>query len=268
MTDALKMRAYALVAFLVVLALALSLSACATAPPTRVETVEVKIPVAVQPITPAQVPAVPAPLGQAAANAAAGRRRRPGEGGEFRVAPRPMSSARSASSAPPGKSARRSDRLSGPAGQVAPASILRQRPSATPSRITPACAPRGTSTCSGASPARATARPTGCQRCSTRRERGQARLRLDLLQAPPGNRSEMQQRTGRSVERRGQLPADPERLKFIFGYDMLTGKSPTGSLWFNCQNGPNKDHRWAFRAITAISPQRSRTALSALSSAR
>jgi hypothetical protein len=64
MADALKMRAYALVAFLIILALALSLSACQTAPPTRVETVEVKIPVAVQPITPAQVPAVPPPLGK------------------------------------------------------------------------------------------------------------------------------------------------------------------------------------------------------------
>jgi len=29
----------------------------------------------------------------------------------------------------------------------------------------------------------------------------------------------------------------PNGLKFIFGYDMLTGKSPTGFLWFNCQ-GP------------------------------
>jgi len=27
----------------------------------------------------------------------------------------------------------------------------------------------------------------------------------------------------------------PNGLKFIFGYDMLTGKAPTGSLWFNCQ---------------------------------
>lgn len=29
----------------------------------------------------------------------------------------------------------------------------------------------------------------------------------------------------------------PNGLKFIFGYDMLTGKSPTGFLWYNCQ-GP------------------------------
>jgi hypothetical protein len=41
---------------------ALVLSGCAT-DATKTETVEVKVPVAVQPITPAQVPAVPAPLG-------------------------------------------------------------------------------------------------------------------------------------------------------------------------------------------------------------
>jgi hypothetical protein len=29
----------------------------------------------------------------------------------------------------------------------------------------------------------------------------------------------------------------PNGLKFIFGYDMLTGKAPTGALWYNCQ-GP------------------------------
>lgn len=38
------------------------LAACQT-PATRTQTVEVKVPVAVQPIQPAQVPAVPAPLG-------------------------------------------------------------------------------------------------------------------------------------------------------------------------------------------------------------
>ena len=27
----------------------------------------------------------------------------------------------------------------------------------------------------------------------------------------------------------------PNGLKFIFGHDMLTGQSPTGELWFNCQ---------------------------------
>lgn len=41
---------------------ALLLAACQT-PATRTQTVEVKVPVAVQPIKPAQVPAVPAPLG-------------------------------------------------------------------------------------------------------------------------------------------------------------------------------------------------------------
>jgi hypothetical protein len=40
----------------------IALSGCAT-PATRTETVEVKVPVAVQPITPAQVPTPPAPLG-------------------------------------------------------------------------------------------------------------------------------------------------------------------------------------------------------------
>jgi hypothetical protein len=29
----------------------------------------------------------------------------------------------------------------------------------------------------------------------------------------------------------------PNALRFIFGYDMLTGKAPTGYLWFNC-DGP------------------------------
>jgi hypothetical protein len=42
--------------------LSLALSSCAT-PAVKTETVEVKVPVAVQPITPAQVPAPPAPLG-------------------------------------------------------------------------------------------------------------------------------------------------------------------------------------------------------------
>ena len=32
----------------------------------------------------------------------------------------------------------------------------------------------------------------------------------------------------------GKCVGIPNGLKFIFGYDMLTGKSPTGSLWFNC----------------------------------
>jgi hypothetical protein len=41
--------------------LALALAACQT-PAQQIKTVEVKVPVAVQPIKPAQVPAVPAPL--------------------------------------------------------------------------------------------------------------------------------------------------------------------------------------------------------------
>lgn len=35
----------------------------------------------------------------------------------------------------------------------------------------------------------------------------------------------------------GQAVELPNGLKFIFGYDMLTGKAPTGSLYFNC-DGP------------------------------
>jgi hypothetical protein len=42
---------------------ALPLIAACSAPATRTETVEVKVPVAVQPITPAQVPSPPPPLG-------------------------------------------------------------------------------------------------------------------------------------------------------------------------------------------------------------
>lgn len=58
------MRLCAFAAILILIGLALTLSACAGAPQTRVETVEVKIPVAIQPIKPEQVPAVPAPLGK------------------------------------------------------------------------------------------------------------------------------------------------------------------------------------------------------------
>lgn len=35
----------------------------------------------------------------------------------------------------------------------------------------------------------------------------------------------------------GQAAELPNGLKFIFGYDMLSGKSPTGALYFNC-DGP------------------------------
>lgn len=41
----------------------LALSACAGTPATRIEVREVKVPVAVQPIKPEQVPVVPKPLG-------------------------------------------------------------------------------------------------------------------------------------------------------------------------------------------------------------
>jgi hypothetical protein len=46
-----------------ILSSAALLAACQT-PATRTQTVEVKVPVATHPITAAQVPAVPAPLGQ------------------------------------------------------------------------------------------------------------------------------------------------------------------------------------------------------------
>lgn len=36
----------------------------------------------------------------------------------------------------------------------------------------------------------------------------------------------------------GRCVPIPNALRFIFGYDMLTGKAPTGALWFNCQS-PN-----------------------------
>jgi PBP1b-binding outer membrane lipoprotein LpoB len=45
------------------IAAALVLSGCATGATRKSQTVEVKVPVAVQPIKPEQVPAVPAPLG-------------------------------------------------------------------------------------------------------------------------------------------------------------------------------------------------------------
>jgi hypothetical protein len=57
-----KTRIYSRLGVGLNLVAALTLAACAT-PATRTETVEVKVPVAVQPITPAQVPTPPAPLG-------------------------------------------------------------------------------------------------------------------------------------------------------------------------------------------------------------
>lgn len=49
-------------AALLVLALVVALGGCAGTPPVRDRIVEVKVPVPVQPITAAQVPALPAPL--------------------------------------------------------------------------------------------------------------------------------------------------------------------------------------------------------------
>jgi hypothetical protein len=38
----------------------------------------------------------------------------------------------------------------------------------------------------------------------------------------------------------GNCVGIPNGIKFIFGYDMLTGKAPTGGLWFDCQNYQGK----------------------------
>src|SRR4051812_34224441 len=47
----------------------------------------------------------------------------------------------------------------------------------------------------------------------------------------------------------------PNGLKFIFGYDMLTGKSPTGSLWFNCQGaGARSGHYRNLAEVAANCP--------------
>jgi hypothetical protein len=59
--DRRKNHARANLATATVIGIAISLAACQT-PAVQTRTVEVKIPVAVQPIKPAQVPAVPAPL--------------------------------------------------------------------------------------------------------------------------------------------------------------------------------------------------------------
>jgi hypothetical protein len=58
----------AIIFFLVIVLGALVLAACQT-PPTRTETVEVKVPVATHPVAPADVPALPAPLPQRPADA-------------------------------------------------------------------------------------------------------------------------------------------------------------------------------------------------------
>lgn len=37
----------------------------------------------------------------------------------------------------------------------------------------------------------------------------------------------------------------PNGLKFIFGYDMISGKAPTGKLWFNCQGTGARPGKYA-----------------------
>ena len=61
MTEGMKVRLIAAGAFLVILVGALTLPGCAT-PPVQQRIVEVKVPVAVQPIKAEQVPALPQPL--------------------------------------------------------------------------------------------------------------------------------------------------------------------------------------------------------------
>ena len=57
----------------------------------------------------------------------------------------------------------------------------------------------------------------------------------------------------------------PNGLKFIFGYDMLTHKSPTGSLWFNCQGpGAVEGHYPNLDAALANCPARPRTLVGAI----
>ncbi|HET6941453.1 MAG TPA: DUF1996 domain-containing protein [Sphingomicrobium sp.] len=50
----------------------------------------------------------------------------------------------------------------------------------------------------------------------------------------------------------GQAVDLPNGLKFIFGFDMLTGKAPTGSLYFNCDgNGSVQGHYPTIEAAVA-----------------
>jgi hypothetical protein len=63
MTEGMKVRASAAAVFVVLLVCALALPGCA-APAVQDRIVEVKVPVAVQPIKPDQVPALPEPLPQ------------------------------------------------------------------------------------------------------------------------------------------------------------------------------------------------------------
>ena len=53
----------------------------------------------------------------------------------------------------------------------------------------------------------------------------------------------------------GQAVDLPNGLKFIFGYDMLTGKAPTGSLYFNCDGpGATQGHYPTIPAAIATCP--------------
>jgi hypothetical protein len=57
----------------------------------------------------------------------------------------------------------------------------------------------------------------------------------------------------------------PNGIKFIFGYDLLTHKSPTGSLWFNCQGpGAAEGHYPNLNAVLANCPARPRTLVGAI----
>jgi hypothetical protein len=50
----------------------------------------------------------------------------------------------------------------------------------------------------------------------------------------------------------GTCVSIPNGIKFIFGYDMLTGKWPTGNLWFNCQ-GPGS-HGGHYANLAEVAP--------------
>jgi hypothetical protein len=53
----------------------------------------------------------------------------------------------------------------------------------------------------------------------------------------------------------GQAVELPNGLKFIFGYDMLSGKAPTGSLYFNCDGpGATQGHYPTIPAAIATCP--------------
>jgi hypothetical protein len=57
----------------------------------------------------------------------------------------------------------------------------------------------------------------------------------------------------------------PNGLKFIFGYDLLTHKAPTGSLWFNCQGpGAVEGHYRNLDVALANCPAKPRTLVGAI----